>query len=207
MDILIFSLSHCGSAAPGLGAHGTVITNQPGTAGQPVGPPQPVGGTAGGTWGQRGPSIGTFGKRNPMGKRSSGLRKAFAIRDRAQSRGGEAQTTKKTSTHGGIMREIHGMRDVQVPVPTGLFDIWGSGAGERLCRRPGVRTWFDAPRTGLSSGPVSPVIGPLKRPRRYTGSFFQPSIVLVCGDAGFLGSGARGVTGCCCERWRTLFSS
>lgn len=36
---------------------------------------------------------------------------------------------------------------------------------------------------------------------------FQPSIVLVCGDAGSLGSGARGVTGCCCGRWRTLFSS
>lgn len=44
MDILIFSLSHCGSAAPGLGAHGTVITNQPGTAGQPVGPPPSLSG-------------------------------------------------------------------------------------------------------------------------------------------------------------------
>lgn len=59
----------------------------------------------------------------------------------------------------------------------------------RLCGRPGVRTWLDAPRTGLSSGPASPVIGPRKRPRRYTGSFFQPSIVLVCGDAGSPGSG------------------
>jgi hypothetical protein len=57
----------------------------------------------------------------------------------------------------------------------------GSMRPERECRRaPAARDW------------------PVKHPRRYTGSFFQQSKVVVCGDAGSLGSGARGVIGRCC---------
>jgi len=91
------------------------------------------------------------------------------------------------------------MRDVQVPVPTGPFYIWGSGAGEALSTAGRLNLVRCAPNGNVvGSGP--PRDWSVKHPRRYTGSFFRQSYVVVCGDAGSLGSGARGVIGRCCGR-------
>jgi hypothetical protein len=91
------------------------------------------------------------------------------------------------------------MRDVQVPIPTGPFYTWGRGAGEALSTAGRPNLVQCAPN-GNVVGPGPPVIGPSSILEDIPEAFFNSSKVVVCGEAGSLGSGARGVIGRCCRR-------